>query len=151
MCLIQWRSCRRPARLRHREGRRGWPAGPARQLNQEGTRAWLQHPRPAHATAAGGQRKAAARLGGPIREMEKSRPRPARVGLQAAGCTGKVSLFSLKFVSKTILIWVLNSNQTKLKPHLKINQMQQHECIIKYSTYYFKFYPLKYYLNHLNS
>jgi hypothetical protein len=52
--------------------------------------------------------------------------------------TGKFSLFPFSFLICICFLNHLNRfsnpNQIKSKPHHTIKQMQQHECIIKYST-----------------
>jgi hypothetical protein len=86
-------------------------------------------PGPAHAGAGEKWRKRA-RLVGPTAMEGKSRP--TWVGFQAVGCTGKFFFFYICFPNH--LNRFSNPNQIKSKPHHTVKQMQQYECIIKYST-----------------
>jgi hypothetical protein len=116
--------------------------------------------RPRHALWAGprerGREREKRRLGSARPKRRGRRGKPAQAGLQAAA---QVSFFFFFFLFSHLSLFpkpfkngFLNSNQIKPKPHRKSNQMQQHECIIKHSTYYFIFLILiKYYLNYLNS
>jgi hypothetical protein len=124
---IQLRRCSSPARSWHEEeGMADTRVPRVSETGEESTRGCSSGPAHAGVRRSGGS--GSVRLGPTVRRRGASRL--GRASRPLATC--KLFFFYICFPNH--LNRFSNPNQIKSKPHHTIKQMQQYECIIKYST-----------------